>query len=137
MAAPQLDVQETPVNRLSRYNRMQQLVQQFWTRWSQEYLLQLQKRHKWTSEFDTDLKIGSLVLLIDDHTPPLKWPLARVIDLHSGNDKKVRVISVKVANGSVFKRSLKKIWVLPLEKDNFPDLDSSRSNHADTSVSNE
>lgn len=72
VATPQADVEDMPCNRLSRYQRMQQLVQLFWTRWSREYLGQLQKRSKWHQHQMSDLHVGSLVILMEDHIPPLR-----------------------------------------------------------------
>lgn len=114
---PQADVKEVKHNRLNRYSYMQQLLQHFWSRWSCEYLSQLQTRTKWKTNVDVTIKIGSLVIMIEDNMPPLKWPMARVIELHPGTDKILRVVTVRVASGKVFKRSLSKICVLPIETD--------------------
>lgn len=43
---PEADYKEIPENRLKRYQRLQQLVQHFWTRWYKEYLSELQVRIK-------------------------------------------------------------------------------------------
>lgn len=114
-ATPQLDVQEKPYTRLNRYHRLQQLFQHFWKRWSHEYLNQLQQRPKWKTSEPNALKLGTLVILKEDNLAPLHWPMARVIEMHPGPDQVVRVVSVKVPSGAVYKRTVSKICILPVE----------------------
>lgn len=45
-AVSQPDLLEISINRLTRYQLLVKLQQQFWSRWSQEYLSQLQVRYK-------------------------------------------------------------------------------------------
>lgn len=49
----------------SRWHLVQQLVQHFWKRWSNEYLHQLQQRNKWHITAK-NLKIGDIVMLHDE-----------------------------------------------------------------------
>lgn len=114
-ALPHKDVPEVQMNRLTRYEYIQKLFQHFWKRWSQDYISSLQTRNKWKKTQPCLLKPGALVLLRDETCPPLHWPLARVTELHPGQDGVVRVVSLKLSNGSVLKRSIAKICVLPLE----------------------
>lgn len=118
-ATPQIDVQKKNFTKLSRYHRMQH---HFWSRWCQEYLNQLQQRSKWKVAFNHNLKIGTLVILKEDNLTPLHWPMARIIELHPGADEVVRVVTVKVASGSVYKRSVSKICALPLDEATNPDV---------------
>jgi len=108
------DLTALNANRLSRWRRIQQMVQSFWQRWSTEYLSTLQKRSKWTSP-STNVTLGTMVLLREDHTPPLNWTLGRIVDVHPGSDNIVRVVSVKTTRG-IFKRSTTKICPLPFEE---------------------
>jgi len=55
-----------------------------------------------------------LVLLKEDHVPPLQWILGRVTALFPGQDGIVRVVSVKTKNGE-FKRAVKKLCPIPLD----------------------
>ncbi|KAJ8977625.1 hypothetical protein NQ317_010246 [Molorchus minor] len=59
------------------------MVQAFWTRWSKEYI---------ANEL---LKPDVLVIIKEDHLPPCKWALGRVLQLHPGADGITRVITVK------------------------------------------
>ncbi|KAH1021518.1 hypothetical protein HUJ04_011023 [Dendroctonus ponderosae] len=103
------DVTHLNPARLNRYQHLLQLYQQFWKRWSREYLTSLQVRTKWKAGTENPVKIGSLVILMEDNTPPLKWPLARVIELYPGTDNIVRVVSVRLPNGTIVRRTLSKI----------------------------
>ncbi|GBP12592.1 hypothetical protein EVAR_10255_1 [Eumeta japonica] len=44
----------------------------FWTRWSREYVCELQQRPKWQHK-QPDIKPDQMVLIRDDSTPPMKW----------------------------------------------------------------
>lgn len=73
----------------------------------------MQQRSKWRNN-KTNLEIGSLVLIKEDHLPPGKWMLGRIVEVHPGADSIVRVVSIKTQRG-VIKRSLSKIC--PLQKE--------------------
>lgn len=100
-------------NRLSKWQRIQQLLQHFWKRWSLEYLGNLQSRSKSSSNSNPDLKNGTIVLIKDDNLPPMHWRLGRIVEVHPGKDSKVRVVSVKTQLG-VIKRPITKVCVLPI-----------------------
>nr|CAH7734508.1 unnamed protein product [Callosobruchus chinensis] len=114
---PQHDLTELPSNRLDQFQTLQQRYQLFWKRWTKDYLLELQRRSKWHSDPNPDnntIRSGSMVLIIDDNSPPLLWRLGRVIDLHPGTDSKTRVVTVRTANGDIV-RAVQKLCLLPLE----------------------
>ena len=48
-----------------------------------EYIQQLQRLKKWRKP-SSNLKVGDLVLLKEDHTYTQQWPMARVTDVHPG-----------------------------------------------------
>ncbi|XP_050295684.1 uncharacterized protein LOC126735659 [Anthonomus grandis grandis] len=104
-----LDLNE---NRLSKFQHLQRLYQQFWARWSKEYVVLLQQRWKWKNP-EKNLEVGELVLVRDDNLPPLNWKLGRVLTLHPGLDGKCRVVSLKTNKG-VIKRAITKLCALPL-----------------------
>ncbi len=98
-----LDVRE---NRLNQYQLVQNRVQEFWRRWSREYLNTLQQRNKWMWQRD-NISIGDLVLLVED-TPPATWKMGRIEELHTGEDGFVRTVTVKTAKSSL-KRPIVKL----------------------------
>ena len=87
-----------------RFEIVQERLNLFWSRWSNEYLRLLPAvvPH---SKVQGDLKLGSLVLIKEDHVPKISWPLGRVIELHRGKDGIVRSVTLRTAKG-VLKRSV-------------------------------
>nr|XP_012151332.1 PREDICTED: uncharacterized protein LOC105663902 [Megachile rotundata] len=109
---PQPDVTHINQNRLNRFQLIHQMVQHFWKRWHQEYLHELQQRHKWKLDSSGDVKIGALVLIKEDNIPPMRWRLGRITELHHGLDDITRVVTLKTIDG-LTKRSVTKICLLP------------------------
>ncbi|KAB0794623.1 hypothetical protein PPYR_11462 [Photinus pyralis] len=66
--------------------------------WSRDYLNLLQNRPKWKTS-ESNLLVGDLVLVREDHLPPLEWCLARILEVMPGRDNKVRVVKLKTVNG--------------------------------------
>ncbi len=93
-----------------RWRYVQHLVNQFWARWLREYLPTLQKRGKWQDEKE-NVKVGDLVLLIDENTPRRLWPLALVVHVNVGRDGLVRSVRVKTQS-TVLVRPITKIVML-------------------------
>ncbi|XP_055622539.1 uncharacterized protein LOC129766108 [Toxorhynchites rutilus septentrionalis] len=114
-AMPDPDKTSISENRLSRWERVQQLSQHFWNRWHTEYLTTLQHRYRWTEALD-NLAVGSIVVLKDEQLPPQKWALGRVLSVHPGTDGRVRVATVKTSSG-IMQRAISKLCLLPVEID--------------------
>ncbi|XP_026682248.1 uncharacterized protein LOC103513174 [Diaphorina citri] len=110
LSAPEEDISETPLNRLSRWRLLQRAAQCFWKLWSTSYLQSLTPRNKWFNNSST-LKVGDLVLLPHLHRLPLHWPIGKIESVHPGKDNVVRVVSVKTGN-SLIARPINK--VIPL-----------------------
>lgn len=115
MCHPEPDLQDQPVGRLSRWQYIQQLHQQLWKRWSQDYLNGLQQRRKWSAT-KSNLHPGTVVILREDNVLPLHWRLAVVEEVHPGKDGLVRVATIRTAN-NMFKRPINKLCVLPFQED--------------------
>lgn len=112
-ALPQEDLKGHNTNRLQRYHLMTQLIQGFWKRWQSEYLCNLQQRLKWCGKI-SDIKTGDMVLVKEENTPPTKWQLGRVVELHTGSDSVCRVVSIKTSSG-IIRRATSRVCVLPFE----------------------
>jgi hypothetical protein len=102
----------TQTNRLSRWELVERLRQQWWSRWSHEYLHQLQSRAKWRSK-SSDIRPGKMLVIKEDNVPPLLWRLGCIHDLHPGDDGAVRVVTIKTARG-IIKRAVHKVCPLPI-----------------------
>ncbi|XP_011884052.1 PREDICTED: uncharacterized protein LOC105571188 [Vollenhovia emeryi] len=111
---PSSDLCDVNENRLVRWQRVEQLRQHFWRRWSTEYLHSLQERHKWKINKGRQLKQDQLVLLKQQGLAPLNWMLGRVEQVHNDSDGNARSATVKTSNG-VLVRPLSKISILPID----------------------
>ncbi|XP_072399471.1 uncharacterized protein [Diabrotica undecimpunctata] len=112
---PEPDVSEAPPTRLSRLQSVQQLYQQFWIRFTKEYISQLRFQYKWKNQA-TPIAVGTLVLIKNDQQPPGKWPMGRVLRLFPGKDGVSRVAEVKTVSKVVI-RSVRHFCPLPIEED--------------------
>ncbi|XP_050308277.1 uncharacterized protein LOC126744768 [Anthonomus grandis grandis] len=92
MALAEPSVMHLPENRLSQYQLVQKVQEQFWNRWHREYMHELQQRKKWKVTSGS-LHLGQLVLVKDNNLPPMKWRLGRVLNLVGGKDNVNRVAS--------------------------------------------
>jgi len=116
-SVPESDFTDTKVNRLTRWQLVQQLAQHFWRRWSTEYLHLLQNRPKWLKA-NQDLTPGDLVLMMEGTQTfgSPKWIRARVIKTFPGPDGHVRVVEVKTPDGSTYKRPIVRLSPLPIRQ---------------------
>ncbi|KYQ57720.1 hypothetical protein ALC60_03312 [Trachymyrmex zeteki] len=112
----QQDVTHLPNNRLLRWQRVSQIFQHFWKRWSREYLQQLQQRTKWQRSKGPHPVIGDMVMVQENNSLPLQWAVGRIEDVYSGTDGVSRVVSVRTVKGT-YKRPITKICILPIRKE--------------------
>uniref|UniRef100_A0A8D9DY12 Integrase catalytic domain-containing protein n=1 Tax=Cacopsylla melanoneura TaxID=428564 RepID=A0A8D9DY12_9HEMI len=108
---PASDVVDINLNRLTRFQLLDQMVQSFWRRWTNEYLTDLQVREKWNSRVK-NLEPGLVVIIKQDNTPPLSWPMGVITEVFPGTDGTVRVASVRTSRGNL-KRPVCKLAPLP------------------------
>jgi len=59
------------------WRQIQWLVDQFWRRWSREYLLTLLPRQKWTTKWN-NIRLGDVVLIAGYGHPRNNWQMGRV-----------------------------------------------------------
>ena len=97
---------------LNRWKMLTKITQQFWKRWSSEFLARLQERSKWIFK-EKNITIGELLLIKNESISPLRWPLGRVIELHTGKDGKVRVVTLRTVGGLI-KRNIHNLCLLPI-----------------------
>lgn len=84
-------------NPRNRWRLIQNLVKVFWKRWREEFreefLSTLNTRKKWREAKD-NLKVGDVVLVVDQNAPRGHWHLGRVEEVFPGQDGQVRVVQV-------------------------------------------
>lgn len=105
-----------PTNRLGAWQKIEQLNQQFWNRWSQEYLIEQQKRTKWARP-QRPFQENDLVLIRSDVTAPCHWAMGRVVSVFISRDGYGRVCEVRTKSGTVV-RPITKLCLLPMEQCN-------------------
>lgn len=110
---PTSEVTSETLTRLTRKQLLDHLVQSFWRRWTSEYLHGLQIRQKWNTE-SCPVKVGTIVILMQDNTPVLQWPIGIIEAVFPGADGVVRVISVKTSRGT-YRRPVIKVCPLPTQ----------------------
>ena len=111
-AVPEPSLLDHPPNRLTRWQLLQRMRDHFWERWSKEYLHSLTHRPKWLKK-ETGFDVGRLCLIRQENTPPTRWPLARIVRVHPGEDGQIRVVTVRTA-ASEFTRPIVKLILLPV-----------------------
>lgn len=135
LSVPGPDFTNTKINRLERFERIQQQMTHFWNRWTKEYLHTLQNRPKWNTP-SPNFKVGDLVLIKDEAMAPMKWKTGRIIECHPGRDALVRVATVRTittkilqvkkgmdpldryqAQESILKRPIHKLVRLPYDNE--------------------
>ena len=86
-----------------RWRRIQYLLEQFWSRWRKEYILNLQQREKWRIP-RRNLQVGDLVLLKEAEVSRMEWPLGVIKSTTVDDDGLVRKVRVQVGSRDLDKR---------------------------------
>ncbi|GBM59390.1 hypothetical protein AVEN_17422-1 [Araneus ventricosus] len=105
------EIKET---RLSKWPKITKFSQSVWTVWKRDYLCNLQQRYKWKFKVN-DVKVGTLVLIKNEKLPGTKWLLGRISELFQGKDNQIRVVNITLPNGTVLKRNVRDVAILPAE----------------------
>jgi len=108
---PTIDFTNIKMSRLTSWETFQQQLQNFWKRWSADYIHELQHRQR-SHRSSPNLQPVVPVILREDNTAPLHWPTAVITDVHPGADGKTRVVTVNTSKGT-FKRPIIKLCPLP------------------------
>ncbi|XP_071057560.1 uncharacterized protein [Onthophagus taurus] len=106
---PEASLYDEKTSRLSRWQHLRKIIDDFWKNWSRSYLQKMQIPTKWFESKNLPRE-GQLVLLQDKRYPPSKWLLARIIKLHAGSDGLERVVSKTPT--TTLTRPLTKIYLL-------------------------
>jgi len=101
-----------PRNKLKRWELVRFQSQQFWNRWSREYLPQLQKHGRWLS-LSRPVKVGDLAISKEDNQPARQWKLVRTTAVHPGPDGITKVVTIKNSADKEYQRPVVKLAVLP------------------------
>lgn len=83
-----------------RWRRVQYLANEFWSRWRNEYLQNLQIRQKWERS-SRNLVVGDVVVISDESLPRSQWSLARVVEAKVDEDNLVRKVRLLVGSSAL------------------------------------
>ena len=84
----------SPTSLLSRVTVVRELVDAFWSAWTELYAPTLMKQSKWNNQ-ERFLRVGDIVLVADSNTVRGEYRLARVSSVHPSVDGIVRKVSVE------------------------------------------
>ncbi len=94
-----------------RWRKVQYLCEVFWGRWKREYLSSLNERTKWTVP-RRNLMVGDVVLLKDDSSPRMEWPLGLVTEAQTAEDGLVRRVKLTTRATRELERPVQKLVLL-------------------------
>jgi len=111
---PDTDLSSVPANRMSTWQHITKVRQDFWTRWNLEYLNELQMRNKWQRD-GSNVEVGAVVLIKEKNLPCTQWAIGRIKEIYPGEDGVIRTVTVQTAS-SEMKRPVKLLSPLPIEQ---------------------
>ncbi|KAK2575201.1 hypothetical protein KPH14_012609 [Odynerus spinipes] len=118
-----LDLDRIENRRLEkRYAYRQRVKDDLRRRFRNEYLGALVHRESKIKR-SNNVKIGDTVLIGSDNVKRLDWPVARVKDVITGKDNKVRVVRLSTSAGELI-RPIQRIYPLELRCDSDANVDS-------------
>ena len=119
----------------ARYRYLTTKLAHYWSRWRNEYLVNLREQHlnksKPGSKF---VQIGDIVLIGDDSKKRNQWKLGVVQELVPGKDGEVRGAKVRVASKgktSVWARPVQKLFPIEVKSENEGRIAMLDDNHAE------
>ncbi|XP_028419078.1 uncharacterized protein LOC114544721 [Dendronephthya gigantea] len=96
-------------NPRDRYEFVQKLVDSFWKRWTRDVFPSFMVRKKWQIE-RRNVRVNDITY-VEDNAIRRKWTLGRIIEVHPGQDGRIRNVKVKTAVGE-YVRPVTKIAVI-------------------------
>ena len=104
---------DAKINFGQRFKLLEASKRSFWKSWYRDYVVTLQIPKRWLQS-GPSFQQGDLVSVAEDNMPPLRWKMARIEQLYSGNDDINRVAKLKTAVGQII-RPLVTLRKLPIE----------------------
>ena len=126
---PNVDQLDTNVQTSKRFLFLKKKLTHFWTRWKNEYLVNLRECHRMNKNAPNIIEI-EVVLVNEDGAKRLAWKMGIVKELITGKDGEVRGVSVEViGKGKAFilKRPIQKVYPLEISNPLRSDSESDKS----------
>lgn len=92
------------------WRKRQAILNQFWKRWHNDYLINQNIRRTWKNPTNEDL-LGKIVLIKDDSLSRNEWKIARIIETITSKDGLIRNVVVKT-HSSTLRRPVQKLALL-------------------------
>lgn len=114
MAFPEQNYQS--ISLINRWEKLKAIHHNFSIRCKEDYLKSLHKRYKWKTNSHS-IKIGDLVVVMDDLLPPHDWRLGRIVKTFPGLDNNISAADVRVAK-AIIAIPVVKLCLLPIDNEN-------------------
>ena len=114
-----IDVQPQDLSR--RTQHLSNVLNHFWKRWQNEYLIELRNAHRHQSQNDasTAISIGDVVVVHEENQLIGNWRLGKILDLIAGADSCIRgaVVEVRSKGGKSvkLKRPVQRLYPLEIQ----------------------
>ena len=92
---PIAKISHSPGPLAARWDHCNKVTRNFWSRWSNEYLQQLQRAVKWHKPHK-NYEVGDIVLLTENETYKTQWITAKVVAVYPGRDGVVRTVDLQI-----------------------------------------
>lgn len=96
-----------------RWKYSQRLLNEFWTHWRRDYLMNLRSAHHCVNTTTEVLNVGDVVLMAEDKMTQQTWKTGKTEDVFLGRDGFIRACSVRTSLGTVLRRPVQLMY--PLE----------------------
>ena len=124
-----------------RMNHINNLLDKFWKRWSNEYLLSLRESHRQVTKDSESRKIaeGDVVIVHKDNRRRCQWKMGRVKQLITSKDGEVRgakvIVPSKGMKPTTLRRPVQKLY--PLEVNCSTDNGGAKNSNSEPTVDND
>ena len=106
-------------NMYIRVKHIQYLINQYWRRFYNEYILALRERMLYdkTKRITKELQLDDIVFIADDKSKPTYWKKGRIIELIKGRDSVIRGVKLQstTPTGNITRISRPVQKVIPME----------------------
>lgn len=99
----------------NNWKAVQAMTDKYWQKFVLEYLPTLTRRTKWFKKVEP-LKVGDVVLLVDENFKRNTWPKGIVIETFMDNTGQVRSARVRTATGTIFRRPVSHLAFLDVRR---------------------
>ena len=119
--SPDYDIDVQPRDLSRRMQHLSNILNHFWKRWRNEYLIELRNAHRHQSQNDasTAISIGDVVIVHEENQPRGKWRVGKILDLIAGADSCIRgaVVEVRSKGGKSvkLKRPVQRLYPLEIQ----------------------